>query len=82
MISFTNVCKTGDALLATAITSSTVVRFILDGGKQTLDTIDNTRTSISACLAVITSGMVDIPTKSPPIFRKKLYSAGVSRDGP
>ena len=32
---------------------------------------------IFICLAIITSGAVDIPTVSPPIILKYLYSAGV-----
>ena len=34
------------------------------------------------CLAVMTSGVVDIPTESAPMIRKYLYSDGVSNVGP
>ena len=34
------------------------------------------------CRAMITSGVVDMPTASAPMILKYLYSAGVSKVGP
>ena len=40
------------------------------------------KTGTFICLAVITSGTVDMPTASAPMILKNLYSAGVSKVGP
>jgi hypothetical protein len=44
--------------------------------------IEIAKQGMPACRPTITSGIVDIPTKSAPIIRRYLYSAGVSKHGP
>lgn len=62
--------------------SSIFVFRIIFVGKHLLETIEIIDKDISRYLAMMTSGMEDMPTTSAPKILIILYSAGVSSEGP
>ena len=54
----------------------------MQSGRLTLEMADKPRSRSPQWTATITSGIVDIPTASAPIIRRKRVSAGVSMLGP